>query len=149
MLREVYPKVYRNEIPLPRFSPDTVNSYIIVSDQRNLMIDTGFNTEAGRAAMLKGIRELKLDLKKTDLILTHMHPDHAGMALYLQKLGATVYIGQTDKELMSIIYLNKNRGPFEKLAEILSFKKETIPSRVSMFGGNSTQGVIFLRRSYS
>lgn len=143
MLTEVYPKVYRNEIPLPRFSPNTINSYIIVSDQRNLIVDTGFNTEAGRAAMLQGIRELKIDLKKTDLFLTHMHPDHVGMALYIQELGATVYIGQTDKELISSIYSNKNKSPFEQLAEILSFKKETIPSRVSIFGENSTQGVVF------
>lgn len=143
MLTEVYPKVYRNEIPLPNFPLKTINSYIIVSEQRNIIVDTGFNTEAGRAAILKGIRELNIDLKKTDLILTHMHPDHAGMALFLQKLGATVYIGQTDRELLNSIILKEAKAPFEALAEMLSFEKEIFPSLANLYGDNSTKEVVF------
>ncbi|NLI91279.1 MAG: hypothetical protein GX434_03495 [Peptococcaceae bacterium] len=58
MITEVYPNIYQNIIPLPNFPLKTVNSYMVISDIRNVIIDTGFNTEEGRNALMEGIKEL-------------------------------------------------------------------------------------------
>ncbi|AHF07333.1 MBL fold metallo-hydrolase [Desulfitobacterium metallireducens] len=143
MLTEVYPQIYLNEIPLPKFSLQAVNSYLILSDQRNLMIDTGFNTDLGRDAMLQSIQELKVDLNKTDVILTHMHPDHVGLASYLQEKGAKVYISLVDGELINSVYTQKNKSPLQELYEVLTEDKDIEAVRGHAFGDNSTEAIQF------
>lgn len=101
MVREVFPKIYLNEIPLPNNPLKALNSYIFVSDKRNLIIDTGFNTKVCKDAFLAGVEELNIDLAKTDLLLTHMHPDHTGLADDLKKLGCKVLIGNKDGKLLN------------------------------------------------
>jgi glyoxylase-like metal-dependent hydrolase (beta-lactamase superfamily II) len=140
---EVYPGIYLNEIPLPDFSLKAVNSYVIVSEQRNLIVDTGFNTEEGRKALIESLKELKVDLRKTDLILTHMHPDHVGMASYLQELGATVFIGRVDGELINNVYSKTSKTTLAELYEILTQQQDIIPMQDNEFGDNSTELVNF------
>ncbi|HVJ48675.1 MBL fold metallo-hydrolase [Desulfitobacterium sp.] len=143
MVIEVYPQIYLNEIPLPKFQLKAIHSYIVLSDQRNLIIDTGLNTEQGRAAIIQGIRELNVDLSKTDLMLTHMHPDHVGMASFLQEQGAAVYMSQVDGELINPVYSRTSKTPAAKLYEVLSAEKDFIPALDDEFGDNSTANVVF------
>ena len=42
---------------------------------------------------MEGIAELGLDLTKTDVLLTHRHSDHAGLAGLLEQKGAHIYVG--------------------------------------------------------
>lgn len=143
LITEVYPSIYLNEIPLPNFPLTTVNSYIILSDKRNLIIDTGFNTEEGRNAILEGIQELNVNLRRTDLLLTHLHPDHVGMASFLQEKGVTVYIGKIDGHLINSTYSKKAKSQLEKLYEVLSHENDIMPTRANEYGNNSTEDVIF------
>lgn len=143
LLTEVYPGIYLNEIPLPNVPLKAVNSYVIVSDQRNLIVDTAFNTEEGRKALIESLNELKVDPHKTDLILTHMHPDHVGMASYLQELGATVYISKIDGELINIVYSKTSKTPLEELYEIFTEQQNIAPMWDYEFGDNSTEFVDF------
>ena len=83
MAIEVYPNIFKVEIPLPNNPLRSLNSYIIKSENRNLIIDTGFNIKECKDALMKGIEETKIDLKKTDLLVTHLHSDHAGAGLLL------------------------------------------------------------------
>lgn len=101
MIREVYPQIYLNEIPLPKNPLKALNSYIIPSQGRSLILDTGFNREECRNALMEGIRASGIDLKRTDLVLTHMHVDHSGLADYLWKQGCKVYIGKKDGILLN------------------------------------------------
>ena len=93
MLAQVYPHIYCNAIPLPNNPLKSLNSYIIVSDDRNLIIDTGFNQPECEMALCAGIKELGLDLTKTDVLLTHLHSDHTGLAGLLEEKGARIYAG--------------------------------------------------------
>lgn len=115
MIREVYPGIYLNEIPLPNNPLKILNSYIILSEDRPLILDTGFNREVCKDALNEGIRELGIDLKKTDLVLTHMHMDHTGLADYLWEQGCKVYIGKKDG-----ILLNNYRSSPELVIDELS-----------------------------
>ena len=100
MITEVYPNIFKNEIPLPKNPLKSINSYIIISEHRNLIIDTGFNTLECQTELMKGLEELNIDLSKTDLLITHMHTDHSGLAPFLKKQGVeVVYFSQIDAEI--------------------------------------------------
>ncbi len=104
MLELVYPNIYCNKIPLPRNPLKTLNSYIVVSPDRNLIIDTGFNQPECEEALFSGLAELGLDLTKTDVLLTHLHSDHTGLASLLEQKGARIYAGA--KESIAIRKMN-------------------------------------------
>jgi glyoxylase-like metal-dependent hydrolase (beta-lactamase superfamily II) len=93
MLELIYPNIYCNKIPLPKNPLKTLNSYIIVSPVRNLIIDTGFNQPECEDVLFSGIAALGLDLTQTDVLLTHRHSDHTGLASLLEQKGARIYAG--------------------------------------------------------
>lgn len=51
----MYPNIYCNRIPLPKNPLKSLNSYIIKSPERNLIIDTGFNQPECEAAFSDGV----------------------------------------------------------------------------------------------
>ena len=56
---------------------------MIKASERYLIIDTGWDREECMNAMLTGLRELKVDLRKTGFFITHLHADHLGLVLNL------------------------------------------------------------------
>jgi len=104
----MYPNIYCNRIPLPKNPLKSLNSYIITSHDRNLIIDTGFNQPECEKAFFDGIAEIGIDLTKTDLLLTHRHSDHTGLAGILDQKGVRIYAGA--KETVEI--LNATRHDF-------------------------------------
>ncbi len=102
MITELYQNIFINEIPLPKNPLKAINSYIIVSESRNLIIDTGFNTVECLTELMRGIETLNIDLSKTDLLITHMHTDHSGLAPALKKRGVqVVYFSPIDGEILN------------------------------------------------
>ena len=101
MVREVFPNIYLNEIPLPNNPLRALNSYIILSEEKYLIMDTGFNMNVCKEAFMKGVNALGVDLTRTDLVLTHMHVDHSGLADDLRRVGCRVLIGQKDGDFMN------------------------------------------------
>ena len=100
MIEPICPNIYSIPIPLPRNPLKGLNSYVITSPDRNLIIDTGFNQPECSEALMQGIAELGVDLAKTDVLLTHRHSDHTGLAGLLEEKGAQIYAG--DKEIVAI-----------------------------------------------
>lgn len=80
-VEEVYPGIFRIPVGLPHNPLKELNSYFIPGRDRNLLIDTGFRMEECRADIERGIVELGADMDKTDIFVTHLHSDHAGLAL--------------------------------------------------------------------
>lgn len=106
MIAEIYPDIFKLEIPLPNNPLRALNSYIIKSEGRNLIVDTGFNTDEGRQALLSGMGEIGASLDRSDLLVTHLHSDHCGLAAALNREGAFVYAGETDGRM-----INEMTGP--------------------------------------
>lgn len=96
MFEKIMPNLYRIIIPLPNSPLKDLNSYVIKADNRNLIIDTGFNRNVCFEAMQEGLRDLDIDLTKTDFMLTHMHSDHTGLVSRLFTDTSKVYIGRID-----------------------------------------------------
>jgi len=68
MIKEVFPGIFRMEIPLPESAFNAVNSYIIKGQKRNLMIDTGMKRRECREAIDACLKALDIDLSRTDFL---------------------------------------------------------------------------------
>ena len=68
-------------VPLPFKSPTWVNCYAVESAAGLTLIDCGCDWEAGRLALAEGMVTVGLaDAPIHTLIVSHLHPDHVGMA---------------------------------------------------------------------
>ena len=84
--------IYRIQIPLPNSPLKVLNSYLIRGEDRNLLIDTGFNHPDCEKAMQKAFEEIGVCMDNTDIFLTHLHVDHTGLTSKLMKPYTKVYI---------------------------------------------------------
>ena len=80
MVDEVARNIFRIGVPLPNNPLRELNSYFIRGTDGDLLIDTGFRNEICRAALEEGLRELHSDPARRDVLITHLHSDHSGMA---------------------------------------------------------------------
>lgn len=96
MMKEMMANLYQNKIPLPRNPLREINSYLIKGPERNLIIDTGMNREECMTVMSAGLKELDVDLNKTDFFITHLHADHLGLVSSLATETSTIYFNRPD-----------------------------------------------------
>jgi glyoxylase-like metal-dependent hydrolase (beta-lactamase superfamily II) len=101
MIEQVYPDIFRMEIPLPGNPLKAINSYVIKGGVRFLIIDTGMNMPECRAAMAAGLAELAVDLSRTDFFITHLHADHLGLVSELAGKSAKVYFNYPDEKIVN------------------------------------------------
>ncbi len=111
MAQEIFPNIFRQEIPLPGNPLKAINSYIVKGDGRFLMIDTGMNRPECMEAMQEYIKELGVDLEKTDFFITHLHADHLGLVSDLAGKGSKIYFNYPDAEII------RDGGNWEKMME--------------------------------
>ncbi|MBU1055618.1 MAG: MBL fold metallo-hydrolase [Proteobacteria bacterium] len=100
MIEEILPHIYRIKIPLPKNPLGALNSYIIKNSERSIIIDTGFAQDECMNVMLSGLKELEIDIKKTDFFITHMHPDHLGLALRIAPDTSRIYFNQIEADML-------------------------------------------------
>src|SRR5574341_2684645 len=107
MIKEILTNLYKMEIPLPESPLKSVNSYVIKTQDRNLIIDTGMNREECLNVMMSGLRKLAVDIRKTDFYITHLHSDHFGLVSSLATNSSTIYFNQPDaNQIKSGIFLD-------------------------------------------
>ena len=99
--REVLPGVRVIELPLP-FALGLINVYLVRITEGYLLIDCGMDTEPcfqalSRSMEAGGVRWSDI----RDILLTHIHPDHMGLAHRLLELtGARLWLHQHDVEFL-------------------------------------------------
>lgn len=96
MTEEILKDLYRIPVTLPNSPLKLLNSYVIKGGDRNIIIDTGFRRTECLETMREGISELGLDMGKTDILLTHLHADHTGLAPTLATPTSRVYISRKE-----------------------------------------------------
>jgi glyoxylase-like metal-dependent hydrolase (beta-lactamase superfamily II) len=101
MIEELLPGLYRVEIPLPRSPLKALNSYVIKGDGRFLIIDTAMNREECLNPTLSALKELDIDLSRTDFFITHLHADHSGLVGKLATDTSKVYFNKTEASFIS------------------------------------------------
>jgi glyoxylase-like metal-dependent hydrolase (beta-lactamase superfamily II) len=101
MAEEILPGFYRMEIPLPKSPLKALNSYMVKGQGRFLIIDTGMNREECLRPMLSSLKELDVDLNKTDFFITHLHADHLGLVGNLATETSKIYFSEVEASIMS------------------------------------------------
>ena len=108
MTEQIFPHIYKIEIPLPHNPLKTINSYCIRGGGRHLLIDNGFNRPECLAAMNEALDTLGIARRDLDFFLTHLHADHCGLTADLRaSADAKIYASAKDGESIS----NTTRGP--------------------------------------
>lgn len=78
---EIIEDVYRCKIPIPNNPLRYVMSYLIKSANGCTIIDAGWDTPESLTAWDKQLKELRLKFEDIEqVIITHLHPDHYGLA---------------------------------------------------------------------
>lgn len=80
MVEEVARGIYRIGVVLPNNPLKELNSYYIRGEGSSLLIDTGFRCPECQEALEAGLAELGADRAHMDVLATHVHSDHSGMA---------------------------------------------------------------------
>ena len=92
---EVAPGVLWARIPLP-FRLDHVNIYFLDDGDGWAVVDTGIDNDAARSAWTALLAGPLAGRRLTRLIVTHMHPDHIGLAGWLtEKFNIPLLTSQT------------------------------------------------------
>ncbi|MBO5520308.1 MAG: MBL fold metallo-hydrolase, partial [Eubacterium sp.] len=100
MIEELCKNIYRIGVPLPGNPLKELNSYFIKGKDSDLLIDTGFRREPCLKALQEGLDELASDPARRDVLLTHLHSDHSGLADLLVGKGRKIYIHEKDHALL-------------------------------------------------
>lgn len=96
---------YRIGIPVP-FPMKYVYCYIFKQEDGYVLIDVGLNYHEARETWEKAFRFLEINPKEINTIyLTHFHPDHSGLAGWMQELtGANVYMHDIDAQMIERVW---------------------------------------------
>ena len=109
-MKEIVPGIY--QIPLPSPGPESqlgpVNVYFIRDNGECLLVDSGWNTEEALTALKNQLAEISVSLTDIpQLVITHMHPDHVGLAGKLKEFAPlTTYIHYLDRDLLEVSFIN-------------------------------------------
>ena len=118
MTKEIFKNIYLIEVPLPNNPLKNLNSYFIRGEKRNLLVDTGFNSDICYEALVQGLEEIHADMKNTDIFLTHLHSDHTGLCKRIASESSKIFIGSIDKTYLEYFskgtYWDDTRDKFIK-----------------------------------
>lgn len=101
MVEKLEENIYRIGVPLPGNPLRELNSYFIRGEDSDLLIDTGFRRAACREALEAGLEELGSDPRRRDVLVTHLHSDHSGMADLFVGEGRRIYMSQPDLDYLA------------------------------------------------
>src|SRR4051794_21832197 len=84
-VEEARPGLWSMPVPIPANPLRYTLSYAFVTDAGVVVVDPGWDTAEGRAALTVGLASAGAVLRDvTGIVVTHVHPDHHGMSGWLQ-----------------------------------------------------------------
>lgn len=116
-ITQIAEDIVQVQIPLP-YALDIVNCYLLRGEDGWTLVDTGLNTPPARAQWSSALSQLGIapaDIEK--IILTHMHPDHFGMAGWWQRLverPMPLFIPELEKAQAQFFYNPRNTARYHQ-----------------------------------
>ena len=99
------------QIPLP-YKLNIVNCYLLRGEGGWTLLDTGLNTAPARAQWMTAMKALSISPDDIEqIVLSHMHPDHFGMAGWWQQGAGSpmpVYLPEREKPQAQVFYRRAN-----------------------------------------
>jgi glyoxylase-like metal-dependent hydrolase (beta-lactamase superfamily II) len=109
-MTEIIPGIHWIKLPMldGDMGLDFVNAYVIRGTGGYLLVDAGWNNAASFTALKQGIGEFGADIKDiSQIVVTHVHPDHYGMAGRIKKLcGASLAMHRIEKGFIEPRYVS-------------------------------------------
>lgn len=139
-ISRVMEDVYQLKLPVP-FPLKFVASYLVSDRDGWTVIDPGFDYPKAREAWEAGAAELGLDLARdiSRIVVTHLHPDHIGLARRLEeRSGAPVFMLEGEIEGARHVW-----GPERKTENFVRFliRNGTDPRVAEKIAGATELGV--------
>lgn len=142
-MNEILANIYKIEIPLPKNPLKALNSYIVKSAERNLIVDTGWNQDECMNAIRGGVKELEVDLKKTDFFITHLHADHLGLVSNLTTNKSKIYFNQPDADRFNADFLWEDFSNFARMNGFPENELQEVPNKHPGFKFRSKERLTF------
>jgi glyoxylase-like metal-dependent hydrolase (beta-lactamase superfamily II) len=109
-MTEVFPGIHWLQLPITmkQSSLAFINVYLVEGTDGYLLVDSGWNTEESFIALKKGMAKIGAEVKDiSQIVVTHVHPDHYGMAGRIKKLsGATISMHHIEKDFIRPRYID-------------------------------------------
>jgi glyoxylase-like metal-dependent hydrolase (beta-lactamase superfamily II) len=128
-LEQAAPGVRRLSLPLPIPALKTVNVYLVDGEQGRSLIDSGIHTEDAERALRTAVAEAGIalsDIQRT--FVTHLHPDHYGMAGTLERWGSEIVMHRPEAERARHIWAADHALIADTSAH---FRRHGMPSEVA------------------
>jgi len=108
------------KVPVP-FSLKWVNSYILLEQTGYTIIDPGLKTEESIVVWEQVLTELQLEWQQcVQIIITHQHPDHFGLAGFVQQLSrAPVYMTEEAHQYTINLWGDERKNYERNMGELL------------------------------
>lgn len=105
---EIITGVHQLKVPFPKGIHGDTDVYVVEGNEGNILIDTGWDSPESLAAFIKGLEWERLKLRDIkQIVVTHIHPDHYGLAGKLRELcGAKIAMHRVEAGLINLRYLN-------------------------------------------
>lgn len=116
------PGIYEVELYSNNKSISEIKIFLIpgTEGQRSLMIDAGFRSRQCLEVMKESLSSLGITYDKLDILLTHKHYDHCGLASEYAGLGARLFMNpQEDRHCYDCLYHNHSHGSTETQPQVL------------------------------
>ena len=90
---EIIPGIYQLQVPIPDNPLGHLNAYLVEGKDGWLLIDTGWYTPDAFTSFETGLKSLGLAIDDiSTIVLTHVHPDHFGLAGRIKHLSPKIEI---------------------------------------------------------
>ena len=101
-VEEVRPGLWSIPVPIPASPLRYTLSYAFVTDAGVVLVDPGWDTAEGRAAVTVGLASAGAVLRDiAGVVVTHIHPDHHGLSAWLQEV-AGAWVAMHPAEAMTL-----------------------------------------------
>ncbi len=132
MIKQVFSGIFQIKVPLPHSPLIHLNSYLLRSEEKNILIDTGLNFSQSFQSLRRGLSEASIELEDlTEVILTHFHVDHVGLIPRLIEASGNIKISihPIEAELCRILS-STYKDLFAKIETFL--KSNGTPSSIAL-----------------
>ena len=105
-MTEIIPGIHQLQIPIPDNPLGYTNSYLVQGDNECLLIDLGMNTDEAFDSLKAGLSAIRVGFEDiTQIVATHVHPDHYGLAGRLKQLSqAKIILHHRDRDLIQSMH---------------------------------------------
>jgi glyoxylase-like metal-dependent hydrolase (beta-lactamase superfamily II) len=109
-MTEIYPGIHWLKLPITMENAGIshINAYLIEGSKGCLLVDSGWNTDDSFATFHNGLLKNGFGFPDiTQILVTHVHPDHYGMAGRIKKLsGASLAMHHIEKDFIEPRYVH-------------------------------------------